>query len=95
MTIRYIVGAGLCGHCGRPDAPVNRDGFIDRHRRLDWRPTGQPERANELCANHNWRLKPGQVCRHPTREACGLTATNRNCHTFARPFTPVRWSDGG
>lgn len=64
---------GLCRHCGRQDAPVNEDGFIDRHRRADYR--RGIDRANELCYSSlgGNNLRPGQPCTHRlaiTRKTC-------------------------
>jgi hypothetical protein len=52
--------AGLCAHCGRPDAPLDSDGYLDRHRRADWSPHVAGG-GNEVCAGDG---RPGEPCQH-------------------------------
>lgn len=59
MTGRRRSTTGLCCHCGRPDAPLDDEGYLDRHRRADWSP--HTSRGNELCAGDG---RPGQPCEH-------------------------------
>jgi hypothetical protein len=56
---------GLCAHCGKPDAPVSPDGYIDRHYRADHVLGRDP--GNELCAGSamgGGHLRPGEPCQH-------------------------------
>jgi len=53
---------GLCSHCGKPDAPVDQEGYIDRHYRADHRRDVDP--SNEICASSVMTSRPGKPCQH-------------------------------
>jgi hypothetical protein len=56
---------GLCRHCGKPDAPLTDNGYIDRHYRGD-HPIGTRP-SGELCAGSamgGGHLRPGEPCNH-------------------------------
>lgn len=56
---------GFCWHCGRKDAPLTDDGYLERHRRADWDKSSSP--GNELCNGGAWgggHLRPGEPCNH-------------------------------
>lgn len=75
MKSRPVIKTATCPHCGRADAPLSEDGYIDRHRHASWVVNVSP--GNEVCYGGGSWLKPGDSCSHahlPNPDCASYTA---------------------